>query len=83
MRKNDLCQQHQGESSTVGHNYSRYGRYVLSACLHSSSGLSSLLDGVEIISTGIFAFVIALIITLGKKETCDSLEEPYKKAGFR
>jgi len=52
-------------------------------CVHYSTGLASLLDGVEITVTGIFAFVIAIIITVGKNESCDSLEEPYKRAGYR
>ncbi|XP_065882585.1 uncharacterized protein [Dysidea avara] len=55
---------------------------LFKTAIFRSSGLSSLLDGVEIVTTGIFALVIAVIITLGKNETCDSLEEPYKKAGF-
>lgn len=33
-----------------------------------------ILDAVEVIVTGLFAVVLAVIITLGKNETCDSIE---------
>ena len=34
-----------------------------------------ILDGIEALVTGLFAGVLAVIITLGKNETCKSLEE--------
>ena len=36
---------------------------------------SVILDTVEVVVTGLFACVVAVIVTLGKNETCKSLEE--------
>ena len=36
---------------------------------------SVILDTVEVVVTGLFAGVVAVIVTLGKNETCKSLEE--------
>ena len=33
------------------------------------------LDAVEVITTGLFAGVVAVIVTLGKNKTCKTLEE--------
>ena len=34
-----------------------------------------LLDAVEVILTGLFAGVLAVIVTLGKNETCKTIED--------
>ena len=34
-----------------------------------------LLDGIEVVASGLFAGVLAVIITLGKNETCKSVEQ--------
>jgi len=45
---------------------------------HVRSGIFVIVDGVEIGLTVVFAAVLAVIVTLGKKETCDSLEDLYE-----
>ena len=47
---------------------------------HYRSGFLAVVDGVEIALTGLFAAVLAVIVTLGKNETCDSFEKFYKDA---
>ena len=42
-----------------------------------------LLDGIEVVLTGLFAGVLAVIITLGKNETCKSVEQLTIDVGFR
>ena len=36
---------------------------------------SVILDGAEVVLTGLFAGVVAVMVTLGKNETCKSLEK--------
>ena len=40
------------------------------------------LDGLEVIVTGLFAGVLAVMVTLGKNETCKSLEKFSSDYGF-
>jgi len=46
--------------------------------IHCRSGVLVLVDVAEIGLTGLFALVIAIIVTAGKNETCNSLEEFYE-----
>jgi len=60
--------------------------YLLEAMIFSvkfRSGFLAIIDGVEIGLSGLFALVIAIIVTVGKKETCDSLEDLLKQFGIR
>ena len=41
-----------------------------------------ILDGIEVVLTGLFAGVLAVIITLGKNKTCKSLEQFTTDYGF-
>ena len=41
-----------------------------------------LLDAIEVVLTGLFAGVLAVIITLGKNETCKSIEQGLADNGF-
>ena len=41
-----------------------------------------LLDAVEVLLTGLFAGVLAVIVTLGKNETCKSLEDATAHFGY-
>jgi len=47
------------------------------------SGILAIIDGVEIGLSLLFAAILAVIVTLGKKETCDSLESLYDDFGER
>jgi len=46
--------------------------------IHCRSGPLVLVDVAEIGLTGLFALFIAIIVTAGKNETCNSLEEFYE-----
>ena len=41
-----------------------------------------LLDAIEVVLTGLFAGVLAVIITLGKNKTCKSIEKFTSDVGF-
>ena len=41
-----------------------------------------ILDGLEVVLTGAFATVLAVMVTLGKNETCESVEKLTADSGF-
>ena len=46
--------------------------------LHCRDNLLGILDGVEVLATGLFAGVLAVLVTLGKNETCKTLEDEFR-----
>ena len=46
--------------------------------LDCRDNLLGILDGVEVLVTGLFAGVLAVLVTLGKNETCKTLEDEFR-----
>ena len=49
-------------------------------CMFRINGLV-MLDGMAVVVTGSFAVALAVMITLGKNETCESVEKATADAG--
>ena len=51
-------------------------------CFMFRLNFSVILDGVEVALTGLFAGVVAVMVTLGKNKTCKSVEQFSSDYGF-